>query len=59
MASCEYLLLSISCEMNAVQSLFVVDLNERWSDSTNLVWSIRYDHAISLFLENATLKLKT
>ena len=39
-ANCEYLLLSISCEMNADQSLFVVDLNERRSDSTNLVWSI-------------------
>ena len=38
-ANCEYLLLSISCERNADQSLFVVDLNERRSDSTNLVWS--------------------
>ena len=26
--------------MNADQYLFVVDLNERQSDSTNLVWSI-------------------
>ena len=41
-ANCEYLLLSISCEMNADQSLFVVDLNERRSDSTNLVWSINW-----------------
>ena len=32
-ANCEYLLLSISCEMNADQSLFVVDLNERRSDN--------------------------
>ena len=39
-ANCEYLLLSISCEINADQCLFVMDLNERWSDSTNLVWSI-------------------
>ena len=39
-ANCEYMLLSISCEMNADQPLFVVDLNERRSDSTNLVWSI-------------------
>ena len=39
-ANYEYFLLSILCEMNADQSLFVVDLNERWSDSTNLVWSI-------------------
>ena len=30
-ANCEDLLLSISCEMNADQSLFVVDLNERRS----------------------------
>ena len=36
MANCEYLLLSISCEMNADQSLFVMDLNERQGDSTNL-----------------------
>ena len=28
-ANFEYLLLSISCEMNADQSLFVMDLNER------------------------------
>ena len=27
-ANCEYLLLSISCKMNADQSLFVVDLFE-------------------------------
>ena len=27
-ANCEYLLLSILCEMNADQSLFVMDLNE-------------------------------
>ena len=26
--------------MNADQSLFVLDLNERRSDSTHLVWSI-------------------
>ena len=39
-ANCEYLLLSISCEMNADQSLFVVDLYEGRSNSTNLVWSI-------------------
>ena len=42
-AKCEYLLLSISCEINADQSLFVIDLNERRSDSTNLVWSIVWD----------------
>ena len=40
MANCEYLLLLISYEMNADQSLFVVDLNERRSNRTNLVWSI-------------------
>ena len=39
-ANCEYLLLSISCKMNADQSLFVVDLNERRGDRTYLVWSI-------------------
>ena len=39
-ANCEYLLLTISCEMNADQYLFVVDLNERRGDNTNLVWSI-------------------
>ena len=39
-ANCEYLLLSISCKMNAHQSLFVVDLNERRGDRTYLVWSI-------------------
>ena len=39
-ANCEYVLLSFSCEMNASQSLFVVDLNERRSNSANLVWSI-------------------
>ena len=39
-ANCEYLLISISCEMNADQSLFVVDLNERRSYSTNLLRSI-------------------
>ena len=36
-ANCEYLLL---CKMNAHQSLFVVDLNERRGDRTYLVWSI-------------------
>ena len=40
MANCEHLLLSISCEMNADQSLFVMELNERLSNRTNLVWSI-------------------
>ena len=39
-ANCEYLLRSILSEMNADQSLFVVDLNERRSNSTNLVWLI-------------------
>ena len=39
-ANCESLLLLISCEMNADQSLFVVDLNERHSDSASLVWSM-------------------
>ena len=29
--------------MKADQSLFVLDLNERRSDSTDLVWSIRID----------------
>ena len=39
-ANCEYLLLSTSCKMNADQFLFVVDLNDRRSNSMNLVWSI-------------------
>ena len=43
-ANCEYVLLSFSCEMNASQSLFVVDLNERRSNSANLVWSIELRH---------------
>ena len=34
-ANCENLLLSISCEMIEDQSLYVVDLNERRSDSKN------------------------
>ena len=38
-ANCEYQLLSISCEMNADQSLFVVEIYERRSNSANLVWS--------------------
>ena len=42
-ANCEHLLLSISCKMNADQSLFVVDLNERRGDRTYLVWSIVFD----------------
>ena len=37
MANCEYLLISISCEMNADQSFFVMDLNERRSYRTILV----------------------
>ena len=37
-ANCEYLLQSISCEMNADQFLFVLDLNERQSDSRDLEW---------------------
>ena len=36
--NCEYLLLTISCEMNADEYLFLVDLNERRGDNTNLVW---------------------
>ena len=40
MANCEYLLISISCEMNADQSFFVMDLNERRSYRKILVWSI-------------------
>ena len=39
-ANCEYLFLSVSCERNADKILFVVDLKEGRSDSTNLVWSI-------------------
>ena len=39
-ANCEYLLLSISCKINADQSFFVLDLNERRGDRTYLVWSI-------------------
>ena len=39
-ANCYNKVFSISCEMNADQSLFVLDLNKRRSDSTNLVWSI-------------------
>ena len=37
-ANCEYLLPTISCEMNADEYLFLVDLNERRVDNTNLVW---------------------
>ena len=29
-----------TCEINVDQSLSVVDLNERHSDTTNLIWSI-------------------
>ena len=42
-ANCEYFLLSISCKMNADQSLFVVDLNERRGNRTYLVWSIVHE----------------
>ena len=49
-ANCEYLLLSISCEMDTEQPLFVVDLNERRSDSTNLVWSIEGMLKVFIFL---------
>ena len=54
-ANCEYLLLSISCKMNADQSLFDVDLNERRGERTYLVWSIANEHKmfISLILDSA------
>ena len=35
--------------MKADQSLFVLDLNERRSDSTNLVWSIGQPALCALF----------
>ena len=50
MANCEYLLLSILCEMNADQSLFVVYLNDRRSDTTNLVWSIGHGTVVSMLV---------
>ena len=55
-ANCEYFLLSISCEMNADQSLFVVDLNERWGDSTDLVRSIWLINPIIMYSSDILLK---
>ena len=54
-ANCEYLLLSISCKMNADQSLFGVDLNERRGDRTYLIWSIITIYTLNLFLKKGKL----
>ena len=56
-ANCEYLILSISGKMNADQSLFVVDLNERRDDRTYLVWSIDINNCITIHSTSEARKL--
>ena len=46
-ANCEYLIFSNTCEINTDQSMLVVDLNERRSNSSNLVWSIGIADSLS------------